>query len=281
MLKQKEPPKISDFSNESINKAVYKTGLTHWLTLYPPAIGIPCGLAGLLFNSPLVCAVGFGACFVSLGNAVVNIFFRKDKIANNYLEELNKKLKKQETYILRSLDKNLKKCASIKGVEDQAQQGIKQFKKIKEKYKNVHELLEQKLNKGEITFGRFIGAAEQVYLSTLDNLKQIVSTLQSAGSIDPGYIKKRLQELTKKSHQKESDIKEIETLNKRLALWEEQLKKTSELLSDNEEAMTKMEETTAAIASIQTGSGFAATDLETAMKQLQELAQRAQIYNKQ
>ncbi len=108
-----------------------------------------------------------------------------------------------------------------------------------------------------------------------------MSTLQSAGSIDPGYIKKRLEELTGKNEQNGSDIREVETLNQRLELWEDQLKKTSELLSNNEEAMTKVEETTAAIAALHTGADFAATDLETSMKQLQELAQRAQIYNKE
>ena len=95
------------------------------------------------------------------------------------------------------------------------------------------------------------------------------------------YVKKNLRELSGKKNHSPSDMKEIEALKKRLRLWKEQIQKVDDLLSINEEAMTKMEEATAAIASLNTGGAFASTNFETAMEQLQEMAQRAQIYNKQ
>ncbi|MFH1153222.1 MAG: hypothetical protein V1793_05355 [Pseudomonadota bacterium] len=280
MQRLNEPPKIKDFSRNAINRAVLRTAMTHWLTVYPPAIGIPAGIAGLLFNSPLVCALGLAACFVSLGNAVITYFFRNETIANTYIHELNRKLKEQETLVLQSLENNLKHCTAIPGAESLASQGVEQFHKIKVKYQNVQDLLQQKLDAGELTFGRFMGAAEQVYLGALDNLKQAVSTLQSVSSIDLDYINTKLGSLSDRNHRNASDQKEIESLTKRLQLWQEQIRKVNELLSDNEDAMTRMEETTAAIAELKTGETFAATDLETAMGQLQELAQRAKIYNK-
>lgn len=280
MLKTKTPPKINDFSHESINKAVVKTGLTHWLTIYPPAIGIPLGVAGLLFNSPAVIAAGFGALFVSLGSAVVHIFFRNDVIAGRYIDRLNKKLKAYEATILETLEKDLQNLTTVKGAELLADQGAEQFKKIRLKYQNVKELLEQKFDSGEMTYGRFAGSAEQVYLSALDNLKQVASTLKSASSIDLSYIEKKLKELSKKTSQSDADKKEMGALQKRLSLWEEQVNRVDELLSMNEEAMTRMEEVSSAISALNTGSKFASTDLETAMEQLQELARRAPVYNK-
>lgn len=280
MLKEKTPPKINDFSHQSINKAVVKTGLTHWLTIYPPAIGVPLGIAGLLFGAPVVCAAGFGTLFVSLGSAVVNIFFRNDAIAGRYIDKLNKKLKAYEAKILETLEKDLQQLATIKGAELLADQGAEQYKKIRLKYHNVRDLLEQKFDSGEMTYGRFAGSAEQVYLSALDNLKQVASTLKSVSSIDLTYIEKKLADLTRKPSKSVADKKEMDALQKRLSLWEEQVNRVNELLSMNEEAMTRMEEVSSAISALNTGSKFASTDLETAMEQLQELARRAPVYNK-
>ena len=108
---------------------------------------------------------------------------------------MNKKLKLFEEDVIKSLQENLEGCTAIKGAEQHARQGAEQFKRMQEKYQNVRELLEQKLSSGELAFGRFIGAAEQVYLSTLDNLKQAVTIMRSAGSIDPVYINERLKHL--------------------------------------------------------------------------------------
>lgn len=272
-------PRVSDFSNKAIKKAVRRTGLTHWLSLYPLAIGLPCGIAGLLFNLPALYLVPIGACFISIANIIVNIFLRSDQISSNYINELNKELKKHEEKIKQSLHANLVKCREIKGAEQYATQGAEQFNRIQQKYQNVRELLENKLNSGELTFGRFIGAAEQVYLSTLDNLKQVINILQSAGSIDPLYINSRIKQLKENNKNSEADKKELEALNKRLKLRDDQFQQVETFLSNNEEAMTRMEETTAAIALMKTDGNLAVTDFETAISQLHELAQRAQIYN--
>ncbi|MBN1905630.1 MAG: hypothetical protein JW927_11080 [Deltaproteobacteria bacterium] len=279
MYEKYSVPRLSDFSNKAMKKVVRRTGLTHWLTIYPPAIGVPCGIAGLLFNLPFLYLVPLGACFLSMMNIVINIFFKSDQISSNYINELNKKLKRHEEIIKQSLHDNLLKCMDIKGSEQYAIQGTEQFKRIQQKYQNVNELLKKKLDSGELTFGRFIGAAEQVYLSTLDNLKQVVNILQSAGSIDPEYINNRIKKLSVNHKNSTSERKELDALNKRLELRDEQFQKVETYLSNNEEAMTRMEETTAAIAMMRTEGNLAATDFETAIKQLHELAQRAQIYN--
>jgi len=274
------PPKVSDFSQTAIRNVVRKEGLTHWLTLYPLAIGLPCGLAGLLFNYPILYILALGTCFISLGSAIVNILFRNDKIAGSYISQLNKKLEQHEQLILESLHKDLQDCSTIKGAEQYASQGMEQFKRIQEKYNNVRDLLKQKLSDGELTFDRFIGAAEQVYLSALDNLKQVSVTLKSAGSIDFYYITEQLKRLAAIKQPTETDRKAVRTLEKRLNLRKEQIQLVNHLLSRNEEAMTKLEETTAAIATMQTDSKLAATEFETAIAQLQDMAQNAHIYNK-
>lgn len=281
MLKSKTHlPKISDFSQSAIRKEVRKAGLTHWLTLYPPAIGLPIGVAGILFNMPLLCGAAIGTCLLSLSTVIINIFLRGDKIASKHLEKLSRMLKDHEKDIKKDLYESLEDCAQLKGIREYARHGREQFKKVQAKYENVNELLEEKLSTGELAFNRFMGAAEQVYLSTLDNLKQIVGLLKSAGSIDTDYINRRISGMKAGGSFSEAEQKELDALNKRLELRRKQLGKVNDLLSNNEEAMTKMEETTAAIAAMKTDGGFASTDFETAITELQELAERAEIYNK-
>jgi hypothetical protein len=163
-------------------------------------------------------------------------------------------------------------------MEAHAEQGIEQLNGIQIKYANVRELLEMKLRTGEITFGRFLGAAEQVSLSVLDNLKRVVSILKSAASIEPDKIGKRLAALSEKKEKSREDLAQEEALNQRLALWEEQLGKVERLIANNEKAMTEMEQVSATVAEWQTDGRFAAVDFESAIAQLHELALRAHEY---
>ena len=61
---------------------------------------------------------------------------------------------------------------------------------------------------------------------------------------------------------------------------DEQLDKVNQLLTNNEEAMTALEEATAAIAAMHTGGKFSDADYESAIAQLQEIAGRAYLYNR-
>jgi len=230
-------PQVSDFSQKAIQRAVLKEGLAHPLTLFPSALGLLSGLAGFLFSLPILFAIMAGTFVIGAGSLIVNIFFLSERTASRYIRRLNAKLKEHEKYVLASLQKDLRECSSIKGAEHYASQGVEQFRRIQKKYQNVLDLLEQKLSSGELTFGRFSGAAEQVYLSTLNNLKQVVATLKSAGTIDPDYIEGRLEQLAMLEHKSEADRKEGDTLKKRRALREQQLDKVNHLLTKNEEAL--------------------------------------------
>ncbi|MBU0680276.1 MAG: hypothetical protein KKD73_02530 [Proteobacteria bacterium] len=274
------PMQMKDYSQKAIKKEVVKNGLTHWLTIYPPSLGLPLGLAALLFDLPILYLGMIGALSLGLGSAIINIFFRNEVVAQKYIEQLNIKLKSLEKLTLATLLHDLKDCLKIPGAQQYAGQAVEQYNRIREKYRNVEILLGKKLKTGELTYARFLGSAEQVYLSGLDNLRQIESSLHSAGSIDPEYIGNRLKSLAQKGELSPADVKEKNTLTKRLELRRQQFEKVNTLLTNNEEAMTKLEETTAAIAEMQTSGKFAQTDYETAISQLQEMAERARTYNK-
>lgn len=280
MQKSNTPPSVSDFSKKAIKSVVLKKGFSHWLTLYPPVFGILGGLVAWLFGFTLLFYMGAGVFFMGVLSLMINIFLRSGAIESKYIQMLNEQLKKHSELVLVSLEGDLEECASLKGAERFALQGKEQFKRIKQKYENVQDLLGRKLNTGELTYGRFSGAAEQAYLSTLDNLKRVVAILKSAGTIDQEYIEKRLKELRSVGNPDEEEQQEIEALERRLSLRKDQFKKVSRLLMSNEKAMTQMEETTAKIAEMETDGKLAVTDFETAIEELQEVAKNASIYNR-
>jgi hypothetical protein len=272
-------PRISDFSQKAIKSAVIKEGLTHPLTLYPPALGILGGLAGLLFAYPPLLAVAIGAGVLGLGSGIVNVFLREDAFANRYLKDLNARQAEHEQRVLECLREDLEKSLESPMARPLAKRGIDQFDRCRSKYQNVEDLLEDKLSTSEITYGRYQSAAKQVYLSVLDNLKTAAAVLESANTIDQAYITTRLKELAAKDALSASDKKEVNALSQRLDLLKNQMALVEDLLAGNEEAMTRLEETTSKIATMDTDGRFASTDFETAINYLQELAQSAHQYN--
>ncbi len=272
------PPRPNEYLPGAIQKAVKDEGLKHPATIYPIAIGVSAGIVGWLFNMPYLFIVALVCILLGPIWAIFMMFFLGDKTGKKYIEGLNQRQRAYERHLKKQLEVGLRECQDIEGAGNYAIQGSEQLQGIDVKLKNVMDLLEMKLTPGEITFGRFLGAADQVSLSVLDNIKKIVSILKSVDSIEPEKIQKRLKWISEKETPSSEDGAQEKTLIKRLAIWEEQLQKVNRLLAKNEEAMTEMEKISAAIADWQTDGRFADTDFESAISRLQELAARAHEY---
>lgn len=270
------PPKLQDFSQGAIQRHIVRLGLTHWLTLYPSALALPLGFAAYLFHAPALYFGLMGGLALGLGSAVVNIFFRGDSLSARYLQELAEATNVQKAQMLDHLRSSLAQGRTIPGGEDYAEQGLEQFERMRLRFDKLRSLLAAKFQQGELSYGRFLGAAEQVYLGSLDNLQRIVSLLESAGGIDVSYIERRLANLDRL--RSAADRKEQQTLLRRQQLRAKQLEQVNELLTANEEAMTALEETVASVAAMATNSTFAKGDFDTAIAQLQQVAARARHY---
>ncbi len=253
--------------------------MTHPLTLFPLATGAGLGFIGWLFNVPVMYYGAAAGGIVGFISGIIMVFFMHDSLGKKYIAELNRRQKKYERHIKRMLKRELVECLAIEGAEDYAVQGQGHFEKIDDKLKNVKELLDLKIDKSELTYERFMGAADQVVLSVLDNLKDVVTTLKSAGSIQVSYIDERLAGLEKMPDNDDKE-KQKDALLKRLALRNTQFDKVTALLTKNEVAMTEMENISAAVSEWQTDDSFAEIDFESAISRLQELAEQAHAYNR-
>jgi hypothetical protein len=107
----------------------------------------------------------------------------------------------------------------------------------------------------------------------------IGSILTSGGSIDVPYLQSRLKTITARKNADEASAREAEALTDQLDLLRSQLDRVNHLLAANEEAMAQLEQTSAQLALVDTDGKFAATDVETAMGYLSELAEGAAAYD--
>jgi hypothetical protein len=149
-----------------------------------------------------------------------------------------------------------------------------QLRSMREKRNNLVDVLNRRLDAGELTYARYLTTAQQVYLFALDNLHEVAISLRSISTIDRAYVEKRLEELGRQSS--DSALSERASLEGRLALLTSQEDKVARLLAQNESGMTAMDRTATALADAPIGRTPA--DAEAAMASLEELAQRAAKY---
>jgi len=263
--------KKADLSTKAIDSAITRQTVQHPVVLYPAVIGVLGILSGLLLDAGLMSwIIGFAGIAISILTFGVNRGFRKEAFASEYVEELITQLEKKRKDYTKQLESVLNDVGS--------EEGKKQFKRLADKFITFNTMLKNKLKPGEITFSRYNAMAEQVYLGALDNLNDLANTMKGIHSIDEEYINKRLAELVNPDAS-EHTLKEVDALNSRLELLKKQREKINIYLSQNEEAMTKMDEAIVAITDLKTEDMRADMDLELAMSHLQDIAKRSKDYN--
>lgn len=160
-----------------------------------------------------------------------------------------------------------------------APQGAQQMQKLAPLLDNLRAVLNRRLSAGELTYGRYLGAAEQVANSVVDNLRDVDVTLRSIRSIDADAIAERLNHLRRGGgHLGEEQRREIRSLEERSALVGKQNKRVAELLAQNESALTILVDVATAVANTETEAGKTGADAESAMAELERLAKRAGRY---
>jgi hypothetical protein len=263
--------KRPDLSRSAINLAVFTRSLQHPAVVYPAALGALGGLgAALLTGSPLVlvgAAIAGGAAAVGLG---VNYLLRHERFAKEYLESANAAIQAERAAVLKDLEQDLKAIGR--------KEAGRQLDRFREKIAAFGEVLADKLGPNELTHARFLGIAEQVYLSGIDNLRGIVFAARSVFSIDERYIRERAGALERMGKRSAAQERELAGLREQLKVRAEQLAKIDALLAQNEEALARFDAALAAIAEMKTEPERAAVDMETAMAELARIAKRARDY---
>ena len=155
-------------------------------------------------------------------------------------------------------------------------QPAEQLAALAQKRQSLINVLERRLDAGELTYSRYLATAQQVYTSALDNLHEVAVAAESISTIDQNYVQRRLAELSVDHADEESAVRERETLERRLELRDTQRRKIARLMAQNESALTALNRTTTALADVPIGKR--PEDADAAMAALDELADRASEY---
>lgn len=261
----------SDFSASAIQRAVLAATLQHPTVVYPGAVAILGGLGILLTGGPIavgVAAVGGGVAATSW---LVNYLVRKDTFASRYLEKTHRELVALREQAMATLEKDLKAA--------QAAEGVAQLQRFREKIQAFDEVLASKFGRRELTYGRFLGLAEQVYLAGIDNLHAIALTLKGLKTIDQRYITARQKKLLDDPATSPQEEQELAGLQSQLDLLNQQRSKIDGYLAINETALAQLDASIAAVAEIKTGGAQSSLGMEAAMQELARIAAQAKDYS--
>ena len=277
----KDPIRDLDFSRAAQNRMVRKATWLGSLTSYPLILGIMSGGAAIILEPAfflISVMIGIGGTVIGLGNAFYTSQYRANRIKQYYLQSLKEEIARQKEERLKNLEQELECCGShISGCQRVSRQGHAQFLKGKEKLENILDLLNKRLNPYELTALEFEGNVVQVYACLLDNLRTMVILLQSVSTIDKEEIKRRLNELEHMTHRSSLDDREIRTLQEQLELREQKFAEVADLLIENEEALTGLDQTATTIADLDTGRREARTTMEEARQDLMDFVQRTAV----
>lgn len=158
-----------------------------------------------------------------------------------------------------------------------ADQALAQLGLLRQKLDKLVEVLRHRLDEGEVTYGRYLGTAEQVYLAGLDNLHEVVVTLTSLSGMDEAYLSHRTAEIERDGIT-DKERAELETITRRREVMQQQRDRVEDLLTENERALTVLDNTSAALADTRIRSGHAALSADEAIRELEALAARTGRY---
>ena len=266
------PQRMPDLSKRAVDRAVLSGSLQHPAVVYPAAAGVLGGIgAALLTASPVLVAgavVGGGVALLALG---VNCLFRRDFFASRYLEAAHQSVVAYRTAVLENLEEDLR--------SHKAREALSQLERFGEKVKAFEDVLDDKLGRKELTYARFLGIAEQMYLSGMDNLRQVALAKKSVATVDETYIRGRIKSLGAAGEPSPARKQEAASLQQQLELAAKQHAGVEALLAQNEQALAQLDLALAAVTDMKTGSSQSSVSMETAMSDLQHVASRAGAYS--
>jgi hypothetical protein len=267
-------PKPVDFSAEAVRKAVLQKTLQRPTVLYPTAVGGLGALAAILLGPSLIfiapALLGLGGGFVWW---LLDYTLGKNKHSAEVLRQFRERLSGQRTAALTRLQGQLNAL--------NFEVGLAQLQQFQAKFDAFNALLGRKLDPAELTYARYLGMTEQVFLAGIDNLNRCADTLLALGTIDKDKLQARIRVLETDQVDSPGQDLEIKTLRERLLFHEAQMCKTDQWLAQNEGAMSQMDHVMAAIADMETTAGQASMPMEAAMQELKTLVERASLYSVQ
>lgn len=264
---------LSDMTKDAIDVAVLKMAATSPLTIFPILGSLLLVAFWVIFEATLaVGIIGVGIAILGIVNIVLSTTARKQSLTNVYFKKLRAASEEKARQELAEIIEFL--------AERNFEQGSLQVSKLDGSMKSFEKVLNRKFEPHEFAHARYHRVAEQVFLGALENLREIVTTIEAIDSIDPDYIQGRMGELERVCNDNDgltdTQYEEVETLKERWQIREDGFAKIDGLLLLNEKAMTELEKIASNIASTKTTGEDVEAELAKNIKKLNDLGREAQ-----
>ena len=248
-----------------IRQEKFKSTLQQPSALYPAGIGLLGALAVLLFGNQLALAALIGGSTVALAGWAWEFFVKGDKHANRYIEAYRHQLEQQRKQTISILRTEL--------AELEAYRGNQQLDLFQAKFESFQQVLKRKLQPTAFTYNRYLATAEQVYLNGLDNLENVSIALNSVSAIDLTMLDRNI------SQSQDTDGESYQHLLQRRQLYNQQQARVSQLYTENEGALTKLDQVSTLLANTDFSSGKATMDMDQAISELTHLIENSENYS--
>lgn len=252
------------FNPRELRKAVAKSALQSPFVLYPAVISGLGIVASALFGLTLFTGVAlFGGSIAALIALATEMSARHDVNALRIIREATQRIESERAKLIKTLQSEFDGFSMPIASE--------QLRNFENAFSRFQDILDDRFNPTELTYARYLGVAENVFLGGLDNLRNIVILKKALQNTDDNVLRDRLNDTS-------IDPVEQHALRERLASYETSQKEIERLLVTNERALTTLERVTQTLAVTQVGAGTGESDTEAAMSELERLSSRLNDY---
>ena len=260
-------PGIEDFEEEAIKQALNKSIMDNWFV--GATIGaIPVGiLTAILLGTGVGVPIIGGAILLGGGTWAWKRFINGDKFFEQYRNHLRQLLDEDTERRRYELQQSLDAYGNKHACE--------QLEQFRNKIKVFIEILNVKFpDKNQLTYNRYYTIAQEVFLSGMDNLKEVLLIHKTLDAIDMDYIERSLLRLEKRGNDTTAK-RELNSLLQSKQQYLDQQQDIKDLMAQNEEALSKLDEAIVQVQEIKRSEiNESQLDMEASIEQLHRMAQQ-------
>jgi hypothetical protein len=266
-------PRLEDFEEKAIISALNKSIMDNWFV--GASIGaIPVGiLTAILFGTGIGVPIIGGAILLGGGTWAWKRFFNGDKFFDQYHDHLRQLLDEDTERRRNELQQSLDAYGNKHACE--------QLEQFQNKIKVFIEILNTKFpDKKQLTYNRYYTIAQEVFLSGIDNLNEVLLIHRTLDAIDLDYIERSLQRLERREQDAAAKREQSSLLQSRQQ-YQEQQQDIKNLMAQNEEALSKLDEAIVQVQDIKrSANNESQLDMEASIEQLHRMAQQSYKFSR-
>lgn len=218
-------------ANKTLEQLKRDIALQHPLNSYPTMLGAISGAFYFLIEPIMVVGIaGAALATIGIGSLIVNGFIRRDAFALEAMQKINAKLERDRIKDMGILSSKL-----------DSELTRQQLDRIQDKFSTFRDVLNERFQKGTITYNRFLSTAQEIFKLSVKRIEEIHLKEKQIAGIDCRGVEKRLRQLNKEDDSDPTVISEKASLQSRIDIKGKNEQRIKEILASNEQAITKFD----------------------------------------